>query len=318
VQHRGTLSRNKLSLQKQAIVLKMDFRLKVFESAARNLSFTLASRELRISQPAISKHIQELESLYKVQLFVRSGTKISITREGEMLLSHTERILNAFRQLEYEMNLLTNHYTGTLRIGASSTLSQYIIPPLLASFLKKFPEMKLSVISGNSHEIEKALLEKRIDLGMIEGNSRNTNLHYSPFLRDELVAITSTQSMLAEYDEISPLQLKQMPLVVRENGSGSLEVIETALLSIDLKLKDLSILMQLGSTESIKLFLDNSDSIGIVSIHAVSKDLAAGRFKVIDISGLTIKRSFQFIQNQGETLNITENFIRFAKRQFFL
>jgi len=296
----------------------MDFRLKVFESAARNLSFTLASRELRISQPAISKHIQELESLYKVQLFVRSGTKISITREGEMLLSHTERILNAFRQLEYEMNLLTNHYTGTLRIGASSTLSQYIIPPLLASFLKKFPEMKLSVISGNSHEIEKALLEKRIDLGMIEGNSRNTNLHYSPFLRDELVAITSTQSMLAEYDEISPLQLKQMPLVVRENGSGSLEVIETALLSIDLKLKDLSILMQLGSTESIKLFLDNSDSIGIVSIHAVSKDLAAGRFKVIDISGLTIKRSFQFIQNQGETLNITENFIRFAKRQFFL
>lgn len=295
----------------------MDYRLKVFESAARNLSFTLASRELRISQPAISKHIQELESLYKVQLFVRSGTKISITNEGELLLAHTERILNAFRQLEYEMNLFTKHFTGTLRIGASSTLSQYIIPPLLASFLKKFPDIKLNVISGNSLDIEKSLLEKRIDLGMVEGVSRNSNLHYSPFLRDELVAITSTQSMLAQYDELTPEQLKQMPMVVRENGSGTLDVFESALQSIKLRPSDLNIFMQLGSTESIKLFLDNSDTIGIVSIHAVNKDLASGRFKIIDINGLTIKRTFQFIQNQGETLSLADNFIRFAKRQFF-
>lgn len=295
----------------------MDYRLKVFESAARNMSFTLASKELRISQPAISKHIQELESMYKVQLFVRSGTKIAITREGELLLAHTERILNAFRQLEYEMNMISRHFSGELRIGASSTLSQYIIPPFLATFLKKFPDMKLNVMSGNSREIEKALIEKRIDLGMVEGTTGNNNLHYSPFLRDELVAITSTKSILAQYDELTPDQLKQMPLVVRENGSGTREVFESALQSIHIKPSDLNILMQLGSTESIKLFLENSDSIGIVSIHAISKDIAGGRFKIIDIEGLTIRRTFQFIQNQGESLSIAENFIRFAKRQFF-
>lgn len=296
----------------------MDFRLKVFQSVARNQSFTRAAKELNISQPAITKHIQELESMYKVRLFERAnGTQIRITGEGELLLAHADRIVEAFRQMEYEMNLLTARFTGELRVGASTTISQYILPPILAAFLKKIPELKLTVLSGNSLQIEKALLDKRIDLGIVEGQSRHSNLRYTPYLKDVLVAVTSTKSTLAQYDEIGLDELKRIPLVIRENGSGTLEVFEAELQKHHLKLSDMSILMQLGSTESIKLFLDNCDSVGIVSVRSVNKDLFNNRFKVIEIRGFDIYRTFQFIELQGKSGGVAEDFIRFARRQTY-
>ncbi|MDR3706039.1 MAG: LysR substrate-binding domain-containing protein [Paludibacteraceae bacterium] len=291
----------------------MDFRLRVFESVANNKSFTRAAEELHISQPAISKHIQELEALYQVCLFERTaGANVRITKEGELLLLHAQRILDAYRQMEYEMNLLTAHFAGELRIGASSTISQYVLPPILASFLKKFPQVKLTVISGNSLQIEKALLAKKIDLGLVEGVGKQLNLKYSPFLKDELVAITSVKSNIARFDEIDIKQLQRMPLVVRENGSGTLDVIKAELQRQGLRLSDLSVMMQLGSTESIKLFLENTDSLGIVSIRSVSKDIYSGRFKVVDIKGMEFLRMFQFIVLQGKSGGIEEDFMRFA------
>ena len=296
----------------------MDFRLKVFQSVAQHQSFTRAAKELKISQPAISKHIQELESLYRIQLFERYGTKIKISAAGELLLSHTERILDAFQWLEYDMNQLTNRIAGELRIGASSTLSQYILPPLLALFIKKFPDVKVSLINGNSHQIETALLKKKIDLGMIEGVSQQTEFHHTAFLRDEIVAVCSTKGTLKEYDEITLKQLKQLPIVLRENGSGTLDVLESEFKKHRIRLQDLNIAMKLGSTESIKLFLENSDCLGFISVRAIAPEIAAGRFKIIDISDFAIYRTFQFIQKQGTSGGIPEDFIRFAKRQIHI
>lgn len=295
----------------------MDFRLKVFESVARNQSFTRAGRELNISQPAISKHIQELEAQYKVALFERSGHQIKITPAGEVLLSHSERIIDGFRWLEYDMNQLTNRVSGELRIGASSTVAQYVLPPVLALFLKKFPDVKLTMLNGNSLQIEQALLKKKIDLGLVEGDSKQSAIHYTPFLRDELVAVCSTKSMLTVYEELTINQLKQIPVVLRENGSGTLEVLETELKRHRLKLSDLNVVMQLGSTESIKLFLENSDCLGFVSIRSITTETAEGKFKVIDINNLKTNRMFQFIQRQGVSGGIAEDFIRFAKRQIY-
>lgn len=99
-----------------------DFRLKVFQSVAKNLSFTKASQELFISQPAITKHIQELETCYQARLFDRQGNKISLTEAGKLLLEHSERILDAYKRLEYEMHLLHGDYIGELKLGASTTL----------------------------------------------------------------------------------------------------------------------------------------------------------------------------------------------------
>lgn len=93
-----------------------DFRLKVFQSVAKNLSFTKASQELFVSQPAITKHIQELETYYQARLFDRQGSKISLTKVGELLLKHSEKILDDYKQLEYEMHLLHNEYIGELKL----------------------------------------------------------------------------------------------------------------------------------------------------------------------------------------------------------
>ena len=127
-----------------------DFRLKVFQSVAKNLSFTKASQELFVSQPAITKHIQELESTYQARLFDRQGSKISLTEAGKLLLEHCGRILEDYKRLEYEMHLLHNEYTGELRLGASTTIAQYVLPPLLASYN---PQIQISAESETKRSI---------------------------------------------------------------------------------------------------------------------------------------------------------------------
>lgn len=111
-----------------------DFRLRVFSSVAKNLSFTKASQELFISQPAITKHIQELETMYQTRLFERMGNKILLTDAGRLLLEHCEKILEDYGRLEYEMNLLRNEHTGELRLGASTTNCPICASSLAGSF----------------------------------------------------------------------------------------------------------------------------------------------------------------------------------------
>lgn len=291
-----------------------DFRLKVFQSVARNLSFTKASQELFISQPAITKHIQELESTYQTRLFDRQGGKISLTESGQLLLEHCERILEEYRKLEYEMHLLHNQYTGELRLGASTTIAQYVLPPMLGTFISKFPQVELSLLNGNTREMEAALQEHRIDLAMVEGVTRLPNLRYTPFLEDELVVVVRTGSRLPVDDEITPQQLARLPLVLRERGSSTLDVFERAMLQHNIKLSTLHVLMYLGSTESIKLFLEHTDCLGVVSIRSVSRELYAGRLRVVEVKGLEMKREFNFAQLQGQESGLSQVFMQFARR----
>ena len=256
-----------------------DFRLRVFSSVAKNLSFTKASQELFISQSAITKHIQELETMYQTRLFERMGNKILLTDAGRLLLEHCEKILEDYGRLEYEMNLLRNEHTGELRLGASTTIAQYVLPPLLARFIEKFPQVSLSLFSGNSSEVEKALQEHRIDLALVEGNTRQPNLKYTPFLQDELVAIVHTHSKWMDYDEITLDELKEVPLVLRERGSGTLDVLITALHKHNIKLSDLTIRMHLGSTERLNYFWKIVSAWGFCLSGLLIKNCIQGSLK---------------------------------------
>lgn len=290
-----------------------DFRLKVFVSVANNLSFTKAAQELFVSQPAITKHIRELEMQYEVRLFDRFGNKISLTDAGQVLLKYSQHILEEYAKMDYEMHLLRNVYTGELRIGASTSIAQYVLPAFLAKFTEKFPHVAVSLFSDNSIGIEKALQEHNIDLGLVEGNSRQINLKYTKFMDDELVAVVHTKSSLAAYDELSVEQLKSIPLVLREHGSGTLEVIKSALAGHGIKLSDMQVKMYLGSTESIKHFLENTDCMGIVSIRSISRELYGGLFKVVEIKDLEMNREFDFVQLQGQDAGLQQQFIQFAE-----
>lgn len=290
----------------------MDFRLKTFAAVARNRSFTRAASDLYISQPAVSRQISELERQYGVTLFLRNGNSIQLTKAGEVMLFHAEHILDRYRRLQFDLNLLTGNFSGELRLGASSTIAQYVLPPYLARFSSRFPEIRTSLVTGNTEQMEAALLGNTIDLALVEGEARRSGIRYLHFLRDELVLVTGTHSAYAARDSICPQELVSMPIVLRENGSGTLEVLERRLGELHIKLSALNVIMQLGSTESIKSFLANYDCVAFVSIQAVTRELLSDSLRVIDIEGLDLEREFAFATLQGAMPAPADNFIRFA------
>lgn len=289
-----------------------DFRLKVFCCVAKHLSYTKAAQELRITQPAISKHIHELENQYKVRLFERMGNSISLTHEGEVLMKHCTDILDEYSKLDFVMNMLHGEHRGILKIGASTTIAQYVLPPVLAKFMTKFPDIHTELLNGNSDDIERNLTAHNIDLGLIEGDKRLPNLKYSHFLDDELVAVTSTKSRYAKYDELSVEQLASAPLVLRESGSGTLSVFNSAIEKEKIKLSNLNVVMQLGSSESIKLFLENSDAISVLSFRCVTKEVLHGELKIIETPEIEMKRELVFIELHGEEEGLPALFKKFA------
>lgn len=289
----------------------VDFRLQVFVSAARNLSFTKAARELYISQPAVSKHIQELESESRVALFTRAGGRIALTPEGVILLRHAETIIDQYRAMQLEMNLLSGNFSGTLRVGASTTIAQYMLSPILAGFVARFPEIRLELLTGNSEYIEQSLENHTIDVGLVEGVTRRQGIKYTHFAKDELVLVTNVHTRTE--DEIAPQRLTTLPLLLREIGSGTLDVIERTLNAHHIKLSKLSILLHLGSNEGIKGFLANSTSAyAIVPIISISNNLLNNKLKVIDIEGVTFEREFAFATMQGIHDELVDKFVIFA------
>jgi LysR family transcriptional regulator, transcriptional activator of the cysJI operon len=292
--------------------MSSDFRLKVFICVARNLSFTKASQELYISQPAITKHIHELETVYNTRLFERLGNKIQLTDSGKLLLEHCDKILDDYGKLEYEMNLLKNRFVGELRVGASTTISQYVLPPLLASFVDRFPDITLNLTSGNSTTIEKELQGHSIDIAIVEGNIKQPALKYTNFMDDELVLITRVGGKWKNLEEISVDKLKDIPLVLREIGSGTLDVIVNVLSNYNIRLSDLNIVMHLGSTESIKLYIENSDCMSIVSVRSIRRELNQERFRIVDIRDCVFNRNFNFVRLHGDDGGIPSLFMDYA------
>jgi DNA-binding transcriptional LysR family regulator len=290
----------------------LDFRLKVFYTVAKRLSFTKAAEELFISQPAVTKHIHELEQQLGIALFERIGNKITVTPAGKIVMRHAEDIFSSYRNLEYEINQLKHERGGRLQIGASTTIAQYFIPPLLARFNQRYPEIKTSLISGNTEQIEQALLEKSIQLGIIEGSSRNPQLKYTEFAKDEIALIGNVQYDYGNEDTLSAQELAAIPLLVREHGSGTLEVIIEELKHLKLKLTDLNIAMYMSSTESMKSYLHYAPCAAFLSLQAVNRELEAGEFKILQVKNFKLVRKFQFTHLQGQQDKLAQLFMRFA------
>ena len=289
-----------------------DFRLQVFHTVAKRLNFTKAAAELYITQPAVTKHIHEIENHFKVRLFERNGTKIRLTGAGETLLQYTEQLFSVYRNLEFEMHNFTQKQKGTLRIGASTTVAQYILPPILAGFHQKFDHVQVVLTTSNTEQVEMALQKKEIDFGIIEGSSKSSALKYTTFLSDELVLVTRSNNPLIKKLSITIEELKKLPLLMREPGSGTLEVIVQALRGLGVSLSQLKIEMQLASSESMKLYLLNCNCFAFLSKHAITKELARNEYSVIEVKGLQLKRSFFYIQQHGQQSPLTDLFIRYA------
>jgi DNA-binding transcriptional LysR family regulator len=294
-----------------------DFRLKVFYTVARRLNFTKAAEELFITQPAVTKHIHEIETYYKTQLFHRNGTKIKLTPAGTALLEHAEQLFNIYRNIEFGLAAINENVKGVIRVGASTTVAQYVLPKYLASFKQKFPDIKIELTTNNTEHIENALIANKIDFGIIEGQSKRSQLKYATFLKDEIVLCTRTGNSFIKKQSISLASLTNLPLLIREQGSGSQEVIAAALKKAGIKVSQLKIEMVLESTESIKSYLCNSDCFAFLSIHSVLKELKTNELTIIDIKDLSIERAFYFVKQQGDNQHLTELFMKFISSDNF-
>lgn len=293
-----------------------DFRLKVFETVARRLNFTRAAEELFITQPAVTRHIKELERLLDVRLFKREGRGIALTAEGVRLLAHSRRILKEYETLAEDMSSGRNApVSGELSLGASSTMSQYVLPPLLALFNRHYPEIRIRLKSGNTEEIEQAVQDEAVQLGIVEGTARRTDLHYLPFMEDEII-LAGGPHAAAPREGLSLPQLSHVPLIMREPGSGTRRVVEEVLKKHGIAASGLHVLMTLGNTESIKMYLAHSPACSFLSSLAVREELKRGDLKKIHLRHLEIRRSFHFANGHGDYSRINELFIKFCRNYY--
>lgn len=295
-----------------------DFRLRVFYTVAQRLSFTKAAGELFITQPAVTKHIKELEHQLNVQLFKRNGNNIALTNAGKVLLQYTEKIFQTYTELETELAQLSNIEAGTLHIGASTTVAQTILPKLLALFKKTYPAVSFTFTQGNTDFITQQVLAEKIDIAIVEGAAHYPQIAYAPFAKDEIVLVTRANNQLSKKAEISPKQLLNIPLVLREAGSGTLDVIFNALTAVQINPKDLHIEIQLESSIAIKQYLLYSETATFLSIQSVVSELKYNELTVIDVKGLQIFRTFEFIQLQGKYAKLTDLFQRFCLSNYNL
>ncbi len=290
----------------------MDYRDSVFISVAENLSFSKAANDLHISQPAITRHIKELEERYKTTLFERKGNKIYLTTAGEKVYHAFKKISQQYRNLDFEIGQLHHNFSGEFKLGASSTISQYVIPKIIASFHKRYPQIQIYLLNGNSFEMENLLLDNKIDLALVENHSTQSGVQYTNFLDDELIIVTGKNSVYAKHDTISLQDLTQIPIVLREQGSGTLEVIQHTLKKQNIHFEQLNTLIHLGSTESIKNFLQDFDGLAIVSEKAVQNELYLQTLVKIKIVGFSISRKFRIAYKQGhksKQVELFENFL---------
>ncbi|MGA0559535.1 LysR substrate-binding domain-containing protein [Larkinella sp. VNQ87] len=304
------------SLSSIQFIQMEDFRLKVFYTVARHRSFTKASAELFITQPAVTKHVKALEDTLGLRLFDRKGNSIVLTPPGEVLFRYAGQIFDLYQEALFELNSFKSQQKGSLRLGASTTIAQYLISPLLAAYYERYPTIQLSLLTGNTEMIEQAVSAKDIDLGIVEGKKHHAGLKYHDFLEDELVAVVHANSRYSRLKEITLEELTNLPLVLRERGSGTLEVLETALQERGIRPSSLTVVMHLGSSESIKSFLEHANCLSILSSRAIEKEVRTGQLKVVSIKDFRLPRTFSFVHLQGLPEGLAAGFMNYARRYY--
>ncbi len=287
-----------------------NFRLVVFRAVARHLSFRKAAEELYLTQPAVSQQIKALEDELGTQLFDRSGSEVRLSPAGKTLLKYAQRSSQLLVRAEHELASLHGGNAGPLTLGASTTIAQYVLPGLLSEFCQQHPRVFPTLLSGNTEHIVAAVEDRSLALGFIEGPPHSRDVKTDPFLQDELVLIVPAAHAWAKRASVPPSELSSAPLLMRERGSGSRQVLEQALERTGVKRRLLHVAMELDSTEAIKSAVEAGFGVGFVSRWAIAKDLRLGRtFKIVDVAGLRVRRDFLIASAKGVVLQpVAEEF----------
>ncbi len=297
----------------------LSVKQQVFLEVARQKNFTRASEILFLSQPAITKNIQSLEKEYEARLFERQGKKVELTEIGRVLFDYLLKIETLLEQANFDISYLKGslHARGLLKLGASTTVALYIVPPILSAFHKQYPQIEISLLNRNSDMVLDALLQKKIQLGIIEGPQTSKEVDFKSFVTDKVVAVCNSKSYLAKKKIITLPELLSIPIVLREKGSGTLDALTQELARYKINIGALQVKVRLGGTEALKNFLLESDSLGFLPERAITKEVNKKDLTILPLEKLNITRNFYFIQRKGEGHGkLNKLFIALAKKMY--
>jgi DNA-binding transcriptional LysR family regulator len=262
--------------------------LRLFTAVVDQGGFTRAASALNLSQPAISKSLKELEDGLQLSLIDRSARSIRLTEAGRLLYERARELFGVERVAERELRELRGLKRGILRVGASTTIATYFLPPILGRFHLRHPRVRIQASSANTRTILRRLLESKIDVALVEGPVDHPRVDIVPWRDDELAVIAPPDHPLLLRTDVVPRDLAAEQFLVREPGSGTREVTEAALARLGVQLENT---MRVGGTEVMKQAVASGLGLAIVSRTAAADQLALGRIAVLPVNGLVIRRT---------------------------
>lgn len=273
----------------------MNFSLKqlqIFLAIVHHGSTLAAANALEISQPAVSAALAGLEASLDTKLFHRWKKRIILNDRGRSLLPMARRLVDNARELDQMFKGGDDQISGTLRLGASRTLASYVMPEILSGFASSHPAVKIEVISRNKSGIIEQIEDFSLDIGVIAGISNSADVRSHSWLMDELCVFCSSHHPLAEREMVSEKDLEQSLWILREEGSGTLEVFYRALPE---HLKPLNVLMVMDNLESIKRTIENVNALSCVSKFAIRREVERGELRILETPFLDLRREYSFL-----------------------
>jgi len=295
-----------------------DHKLRVFCTVAETKSFSKASEIIHLTQPAVSLQIQALEETYETKLFDRSSSTVALTPAGEILYRYAKEILTLYAQADKDIGEITGLVKGSISIGASTTIGNYLLPSVIADFKTKNPKIKIHLLVGNTKRVVELLNAGNLDLGMVEGEVTKYKIISEKLLADELTLIVPSAHPWAKKRDISMLDVIKEPFIFREEGSGTRQVIEKYFQSRGISVQNMNITTVLGSTEAIKESVENGIGMSIVSKWAVRREMRYGSVQPVKFKEGRMLRDFSLIFNKSTvTSYAVDEFLSFLRKYPF-
>ncbi|ECL1065291.1 DNA-binding transcriptional regulator YeiE [Salmonella enterica] len=281
-------------------------QLEVFAEVLKSGSTTQASVMLSLSQSAVSAALTDLEGQLGVQLFDRVGKRLVVNEHGRLLYPRALALLEQAVEIEQ----LFREDNGAIRVYASSTIGNYILPAMIARYRQHYPALPLELSVGNSQDVINAVLDFRVDIGLIEGPCHSTEIISEPWLEDELVVFAAPSSPLTQ----GPVTLEQLaasPWILRERGSGTREIVDYLLLS---HLSRFHMAMELGNSEAIKHAVRHGLGISCLSRRVIAEQLQAGTLGEVAVPLPRLVRTLWRVHHRQKHLsNALQRFLSYCE-----
>jgi DNA-binding transcriptional LysR family regulator len=279
------------------------WQLNIFCKVVEQRSFSKAGKLVRLSQPTVSSHIKDLENHFDCRLIDRLAKEAVPTKEGELLYNYAQQLIGLRDETEDALRHFKESVEGILVIGGSTIPGGYVLPELIGGYLRTYPKVYVSLRVGGTGRIVSDILSGKIEIGVVGARISDHHLEQTVLLEDEMRLIIPRDHKWGNIDEIELDELLHEKFIVRESGSGTLKSFQNKLKKSGYTLKQLNIVSELGSTESVVQGIKNGIGLSIVSPIAVADELNSGSLKALKIRGLNLKRHFYLTRHKNRSLS---------------